>query len=310
LKGLSQDGRAPLRRLGVRFGQYSVYLPALIKPAAARLKALLWAVHQGLAEIPPPPQAGLTSIAVDAAPPAFLEAAGYRVCGARAVRFDMLERLADLIRAKGQKGQMPDAFEATGEMMSILGAGQDELAAVLRGLGFREVQSQKEDGATITQWKGRDFAAERKQREERDAQHKAYLERRKAAKEREKAKAEQAAKAPPTEGRPPRGDRTDRPRRDFDKPREPRADAAAPSSAPSPEKRPERKPEKKNPGGAFGRDRNAGFSMGGPGDRDRGRGRDTEPKYYSTEKPKGAKGPREPDPNSPFAILAQLKGKS
>jgi superfamily II DNA/RNA helicase len=308
LKGLSQDGRAPLRRLGVRFGQYSVYLPALIKPAAARLKALLWAVHQGLLEIPPPPQAGLTSVAVDATPPAFLEAAGYRVCGLRAVRFDMLERLADLIRAKGQKGQMPEAFEASGEMMSILGSGQDELAMVLRGLGFREAQTQKEDGTTVTQWKGRDFAAERKQREEREAQRKAFQERRKAAREREKAKAEQAAKAPPAEGRPPRGDRprSDRGGRDFDKPR---ADAAAPGG---PEKRPERKPEKKNPGGAFGRDKHAGFSMGGPGDRgrDRGRGDDTEPKVYSTERPKGLKGPREPDPNSPFAILAQLKGKS
>jgi superfamily II DNA/RNA helicase len=316
LKGLSQDGRAPLRRLGVRFGQYSVFLPALIKPQGARLKALLWAVHQGLAEIPPPPQAGLTSIAVDAAPPAFLEAAGYRVCGQRAVRFDMLERLADLIRAKGQKGQMPDVFEATGEMMSILGAGAEELAVVLRGLGFREAQTQKEDGTTVTQWKARDFASERKAREEREAQRKAFQERRKAAKEREKARAEQAAKAPSTENRPPRGDRPDRdrPRRDFDKPREPRADAAAPAS-PAPEKKPDRKPEKKHPGGAFGRDKNSGFSMGGPndrkgGDRDRGRGRDTEPKVFSTERPKGPKGSREPDPNSPFAILAQLKGKS
>jgi hypothetical protein len=107
LKGLSQDGRAPLRRLGVRFGQYSVFLPALIKPQGARLKALLWAVHQGLAEIPPPPQAGLTSVAADGAPGGFLEAAGYRICGQRAVRFDMLERLADLIRAKVRRGKCP-----------------------------------------------------------------------------------------------------------------------------------------------------------------------------------------------------------
>lgn len=293
LKGLSQDGRAPLRRLGVRFGQYSVFLPALIKPQGARLKALLWAVHQGLAEIPPPPQAGLTSVATDGAPPAFLEAAGYRVCGQRAVRFDMLERLADLIRAKGEKGQMPDVFEASGEMMSILGAGSEELAVVLRGLGFREAQIQKEDGTTVTQWKARDYAQERKAREEREAQRKAFQERRKAARERDKAKAAAAANPQPAEGQVPRGDR---------------ADAGAPAVA----AKPERKPEKKNPGGAFGRDRNAGFSMGGPGDRDRNRGRgaDTEPKVFSTERPKGPKGAREPDPNSPFAILAQLKGKS
>jgi ATP-dependent RNA helicase SUPV3L1/SUV3 len=305
-----------LRRLGVRFGQYSVFLPALIKPQAARLKALLWAVHHGLAEIPPPPQAGLTSVAVDSTTPhMFLEAAGFRVCGTRAVRLDMLERLADLIRAKGEKGQPPASFETTPEMMSILGAGMEELAAALRGLGFRDTITQKEDGTSVTSWKPRSFAQERKEREEREAQRKAFQERRKAARERDKARAEQAAKAPSTEGRPPRGDRPDRPRndrggRDFNTPGQPGPDAGATVAAPAPERRPERKPEKKNPGGAFGRDKNSGFSMGGPGDRDRGRGRDTEPKVWSTERPKGPKGPKTADPDSPFAILAQLKGKS
>jgi ATP-dependent RNA helicase SUPV3L1/SUV3 len=290
----------------------------LIKPQAARLKALLWAVHNGLAEIPPPPQAGLTSVAVDSTTPhLFLEAAGFRVCGTRAVRLDMLERLADLIRAKGEKGQPPASFETTPEMMSILGAGMEELAAALRGLGFRDTVTQKEDGTSVTAWKPRSFAQERKEREEREAQRKAFQERRKAAREREKAKAEQAAKAPSTEGRPPRGDRPDRSRggRDFNKPGEPRPDAGAAAAAPAGEKRPERKPEKKHPGGAFGRDKHAGFSMGGPndwkgGDRDRNRGRDTEPKVWSTERPKGPKGPKTADPDSPFAILAQLKGKS
>jgi hypothetical protein len=54
LRAIQQADRAPLRRLGVRFGAFSIFLPALVKPAAAKLKALLWAVHQGLTEIPPP----------------------------------------------------------------------------------------------------------------------------------------------------------------------------------------------------------------------------------------------------------------
>ncbi|HAJ48226.1 MAG TPA: hypothetical protein DCL54_16760, partial [Alphaproteobacteria bacterium] len=158
LKGLSQDARGPLRKLGVRFGQYTIFVPALIKPQAAKLKALLWAVHQGLADVPPAPQAGLTSVTVDETMPGpFLEAAGYRICGQRAVRIDMLERLADLIRAKGESGKPPESFEQSGDMMSILGAGPEELAAVLRGLGFRDQVTQKEDGSSVTTWRARVF---------------------------------------------------------------------------------------------------------------------------------------------------------
>jgi len=71
------------------------------------------------------------------------------VCGPRAVRIDMLERLADLIRAlltwradpaKGAnppKGATGDGgFRATPEMMSILGCSAGELGNVLKALGF------------------------------------------------------------------------------------------------------------------------------------------------------------------------------
>ncbi len=107
LKELDQTLRASLRQLGVRFGEYSVYLPTLLKPAPAHLKALLWAVFQEpsadgtplLQTLPPPPGPGLTSIQVDKnVPKGFYEAAGFRVCGVRGVRIDMLERLAGLIR--------------------------------------------------------------------------------------------------------------------------------------------------------------------------------------------------------------------
>lgn len=108
LKELDQTLRASMRQLGVRFGEYSVFLPALLKPAPAHLKALLWAVFQHpsadgvplLQTLPPPPGPGLTSIQVDrAVPNGFYEASGFRVCGVRGVRIDMLERLAGLIRA-------------------------------------------------------------------------------------------------------------------------------------------------------------------------------------------------------------------
>ncbi|MFO0474003.1 MAG: helicase-related protein [Alphaproteobacteria bacterium] len=165
LKAIPQEDRAPLRRLGVRFGAFSVYLPVLVKPAAAKLKALLWAVHQDMTDIPPPPPAGLTSLQAEASVPAgFYEAAGYRVCGPRAVRIDMLERVGEIIRSKGKGGKMPDSFGITPDLMSVLGCGEEDLAQILRSLGFREVRSKNEAGAEVVLWQQRQRREERRPR--------------------------------------------------------------------------------------------------------------------------------------------------
>ena len=105
VKGLEQPARATLRKHGVRFGAYHIYLPALLKPAPRVLATQLWALKhggpetRGLAAVEQLAASGRTSIAADQHIPKVLyRAAGYRVCGERAVRVDILERLADLIR--------------------------------------------------------------------------------------------------------------------------------------------------------------------------------------------------------------------
>src|SRR6516225_259192 len=48
VKGLEQPARASLRKYGVRFGAYHVYIPALLKPAPRALATQLWALmHNG-----------------------------------------------------------------------------------------------------------------------------------------------------------------------------------------------------------------------------------------------------------------------
>jgi ATP-dependent RNA helicase SUPV3L1/SUV3 len=156
LRAISQADRGPLRRLGVRFGAFSIFMPALVKPSAAKLKALLWAVHQGMSDVPPPPGAGLTSLPADPnVPGGFYEAAGFRLCGARAVRIDMLERLGEIIRNKGKNGQMPDTFPVSPDMMSVMGCGEEDLANVLRGLGFRETKVKNDAGEDVANWQQR-----------------------------------------------------------------------------------------------------------------------------------------------------------
>src|SRR6056297_915880 len=105
VRGLEQEGRAALRQKGVRFGAYHLYMPLMLKPAPRTLAAQLWALRhggldqKGIDEIAHLAGSGRTSIPVDPdVAHGLYRAAGFRVCGGRAVRVDILERLADLIR--------------------------------------------------------------------------------------------------------------------------------------------------------------------------------------------------------------------
>ena len=155
VKSLDQPARAILRKYGVRFGAYHIYLPALLKPAPRALATQLWTIKhespeaKGVSELLHLAASGRTSIPVDKeTPKALYRTAGYRVCGERAVRVDILERLADLIRPalswrEGAPGPKPDgvfdgrSFVVTGAMSSLTGASGEDFASILRSLGYR-----------------------------------------------------------------------------------------------------------------------------------------------------------------------------
>lgn len=162
VKSLDQDARASMRRYGVRFGAYHVFLPALLKPAPAELVTLLWALKNdglgkpGYGDLIPVLAAGRTSVVTDASfERMFYKLAGFRFLGKRAVRIDILERLADLIRPllQWKPGQQPRPegaydgrrFTTTTAMLSILGATLDDMEEILKGLGYRADQVTAED---------------------------------------------------------------------------------------------------------------------------------------------------------------------
>jgi ATP-dependent RNA helicase SUPV3L1/SUV3 len=155
VKGLDQPARATLRKYGVRFGAYHIYLPLLLKPAPRSLATQLWALKnespdiQGVDDLLHLAASGRTSIpAPKDAPKQLYRTAGYRVAGERAVRVDILERLADLIRPalawrEGMNGEKPAGafdgrgFTVTGAMTSLTGAAGEDFASILRSLGYR-----------------------------------------------------------------------------------------------------------------------------------------------------------------------------
>jgi ATP-dependent RNA helicase SUPV3L1/SUV3 len=154
VKSLDQAARAILRKHGVRFGAFHIYVPALLKPGPRALAAELWALKhggpevKGLDEVQRLTASGRTSFAADKeTPKALYRASGYRVCGERAVRVDILERLADLIRPalawrEGVSEKPPGAvdgrgFTVTQSMTSLTGASGEDFASILRALGYR-----------------------------------------------------------------------------------------------------------------------------------------------------------------------------
>ena len=116
----------------------------------------LWALKhgglddvKGLDEVPHLAASGRTSFVADKdVPKGLYRAAGFRVCGDRAVRVDILERLADLIRPAvayrpgTTVGDAPagtadgEGFVVTVAMTSLAGCSGEAFASILRSLGY------------------------------------------------------------------------------------------------------------------------------------------------------------------------------
>src|SRR5260370_36063313 len=155
MKDLDQPSRASLRKYGVRFGAYHIYPPALLKPAARALASMLWDEKQNnvdmsaLSGAQPLAGSGRTSFPVDKQLDRdAYRVLGYRQCGERAVRVDILERLADLIRPAlswretSPGAKPPGAFDGRGfvvtqSMTSLTGSAGEDFASILRALGYR-----------------------------------------------------------------------------------------------------------------------------------------------------------------------------
>lgn len=137
IKALETEARSDLRGAGIRFGEYFVYMPELIKPAASELLSILHAFSDKGNGKPFIPFAGVTSVAME---PGYSEAAfnvaGYSGRGPRIVRVDILNRLGDTVRQAKNETKSPKFFISL-EMMAMLGTSYEECAGVLKALGYK-----------------------------------------------------------------------------------------------------------------------------------------------------------------------------
>jgi ATP-dependent RNA helicase SUPV3L1/SUV3 len=134
VEALARADRAVLKRCGVRLGYADVFLPALLKPAPSATKARLRAAWEGWTEVPAPPADGRASFALaEGDSPEALAVYGYCVVGRRAVRVDMLDRLAGMARRAVRDGP----FEPGHPMLSLVGCSREEMRFLLRHLGYR-----------------------------------------------------------------------------------------------------------------------------------------------------------------------------
>ncbi|NHQ74148.1 disulfide oxidoreductase [Roseovarius gahaiensis] len=148
VKALDQDARGALRKHGVRFGQFTIFMPLLLKPAPTRLRLVLWSLAQGLDDFPEAPPPGLVTVpAAKAAPRGYHSMAGYRAAGERAIRIDMLERLADMLRAEDTR----TGFEAKADMLSITGMTLEQFADLMQGLGYKAEKGEREKVKPVDQ---------------------------------------------------------------------------------------------------------------------------------------------------------------
>mgnify|MGYP000010117367 FL=1 len=130
---LSEVDKRNLARLGLRLGVETIYLPNLLKPAAIKLRALLWSVHnQDFPKDAFPPDGRVSITILPNVKKEFYRALGFVPLGNLALRADIAERLSALIRIEARNGQ----FRINETMLSIAGATKIQMEEILYDLGY------------------------------------------------------------------------------------------------------------------------------------------------------------------------------
>jgi ATP-dependent RNA helicase SUPV3L1/SUV3 len=137
LQALPKDARGAARKAGIVFGALDVYHHAILKPAATRWRAALFAAMNDKPMPDLPPESAVHLKEWDFATPADCRNAGYRRVGDEYVRIDLAERV--IKKAHEARGTSLD-FGMDMAFATSLGLSEEGLNALMRDAGFRRAE--------------------------------------------------------------------------------------------------------------------------------------------------------------------------
>lgn len=139
-QSLKKPERQKLSTLGIRISPAAVFFTDLQSSPALRLRQILWGAHTGR-------RRSVRDDLENSCPARKLSAAdwaalGYRRIGARAIRFECLDRLGRLARQKANQGAFVATVEMT-DLVGVTGSGFEQIMGVL-GYAARKVDDRTE----------------------------------------------------------------------------------------------------------------------------------------------------------------------
>ena len=143
LKDLKQSERAILRKLGVKFGRYHVFLYRLIKPEAVSLRSLLWKNHNQKYLNLKPPKFGLNFLEDNNSKNKnFMLLCGFEKFDNFYVRIDILERLfMQIINFNSEKEK---EIKMIPEMLNLLGCNKENFKKLIKNMGYNVTEKNDE----------------------------------------------------------------------------------------------------------------------------------------------------------------------
>ena len=131
LKKIKQDDRKKLRKLGVKFGRYHIFLFKLFKPSSVSLRILLWKSYNNKFLTLSPPTFGLNFLdGMKSANKDFMLLCGFEKFDDIYVRIDILERLFLLIFNSDKDDKKE--IKVIPEMLNLLGCSKESFKRLLK----------------------------------------------------------------------------------------------------------------------------------------------------------------------------------
>ena len=143
LKKINQDDRKKLRKLGVKFGRYHIFLFKLFKPNSVSLRILLWKNYNNEYLNLSPPTFGLNFLNnMKSANKDFMLLCGFERFDDIYVRIDILERLFLLI-FNSEKDDKKE-IKVIPEMLNLLGCSKENFKKLLKKMDYKIYEDNKE----------------------------------------------------------------------------------------------------------------------------------------------------------------------